>query len=342
MIVITDILKSPFDEGGKVAILNLLDRLKHNDECIIFSVNGDTDLKVADYHFDLNKLLFSPGFYRKVRNCSSKKLVYIPEASITLASFIRSKLLQLFCRKKIVMVSLQPRNYWQVLHPIIRMAGPDCVITQSRITKNLLEKIGVKSRILPLGVDETKFREFDAATKKKIREQYGIENDKTVLLHVGHIRENRNLGWLRTVKSRMPDINIIIVGSSSFLQEKKVYDILGQSGISIITKYVADLSELYNIADYYVFPVIKNDGAIETPLSVLEAMACNLSIITTRFGSLPDVFVPDKHFHFVDSVEEILVLLQNGKPEKCRNRSKVVPFTWDKIAGQLIQILRTL
>ena len=100
-----------------------------------------------------------------------------------------------------------------------------------------------------------------------------------------------------------------------------------------------NIEELYNIADYYLFPVIRNDAAIETPLSVLEAMACNIPIITTAFGSLPDQFSEDDNFYFVNSIDEAIGILKNSRIRECKNRDKVKQFTWDEVVRKLVEMV---
>ena len=36
-----------------------------------------------------------------------------------------------------------------------------------------------------------------------------------------------------------------------------------------------------------MFSTVDPKACIETPLSVLEALSCNIPVITTKFGSLP-------------------------------------------------------
>ena len=56
------------------------------------------------------------------------------------------------------------------------------------------------------------------------------------------------------------------------------------------TEYITHLEEIYALSDCYVFPTTDRRYCVEMPLSVLEAMSCNLPMLTTRFGALPGVF----------------------------------------------------
>lgn len=83
-----------------------------------------------------------------------------------------------------------------------------------------------------------------------------------------------------------------------------------------------------------------NTSAIEIPLTVLEAMACNLPVITDRFGGLPDLFQPGDGFYFTsnenDMVNIVLELCKKRPPVKTRDR--VNELSWENVAGRLTKI----
>ena len=338
MLVITNLLKNPFDEGAKVATYNLSKCLKDEFNWKIVSVNGSGKFDFIDYQVSLNRLFFDMEFYRKVKKYGDK-ILYLPHSSLTLASIVRARLLEWFTGAKVAIFSFQPVVYSKFTKFIIRLIKPFCVITQSNSTDRSLNRMGINTAILPLGVDTAKFTELDPWTKKKLREKFSIGRDKTVLLHVGHFSSLRNLEWLSQIKSRVPNSDVVFAASTSTPQNTELHNRLIQNGITVIADYIPRMEELYNIADYYVFPVLKKNSAIETPLSVLEAMACNLPIITTAFGSLPDVFKEDSCFHFVHSYEEVIDILRKGRAAGCNNREKIQPFGWSEVTRKLVEKL---
>lgn len=340
MIVITDLLRSPIDEGAKVTTYNLLKQFKtYNANTTVLSINGDSSFEFVDNHYYLNKLLLNLSFFKDISQYSDNSILYIPEASATFFSFIRAKLLYLFTGKDVYVLSLQPRTYRPISKALIKVIPPKLIITQSKTTGRYFSKLGIKNKVLPLGVDDSKYYELDAVAKKELRSKFKIQQERTVLLHVGHVQLSRNLEWMVRVKERLPEIEIIIVGSTYNQDDKELRETLLNKGIRVIGEYSPNMEEIYNLADYYIFPVVQNDGAIETPLSVLEAMACNLPVLTTRFGSLPDVFKEDECFHYVKSSEEIVSILKKGKSINCNNIEKIKPFTWDAIAVRLVEMV---
>lgn len=339
MIIITDILKEPFDEGFKIATYKLLEQIKTETGNFIVSINAEPELPFVDTFFKLNKLLFSPAFYKAIKGQGQNNILYIPVASISLFSLIRAKLLNLFTKKNIFILSLQSRLYGPLDKIIIKAIKPKCIITQSSKTEQYLSTFGIKCVVLPLGVDDTKYSEFNFSGKQALRTRYKIEAEQTVVLHVGHIQQSRNLEWLLQMKEKLPAIEVIIVGSTYSKDDKSLYKRLTDKGIRIFNEYMPNMEDIYNLADFYVFPVLQEDGAIETPLSVLEAMACNLPVITTRFGSLPDTFPADDFFHYVQSSDEIIDSIKKLKKGNCNNRKKVGLYTWKQVSRQLSEII---
>jgi glycosyltransferase involved in cell wall biosynthesis len=339
VIIVTDILKFPIDEGAKVAALNLIQSYKNKYPCKLAVINGSCNLSFNAENFKLNKLLFSNRFYRYVKFSFSKKILYIPSQSITPATFVRAKLLQLFTGKDVHILSLQPKKYRIAVRNMVSVIRPASIITQSVNSAKELNLSGIRTNVLPLGVDSRKFCECDIHKKNKLRRKYSLDSKRKILLHIGHIKRSRNIEWLIEVKRRLPDVTILVVGSTTTVQDEEFHILIEKEGLIVIREYISNIEEMYQLADWYVFPVLKNDAAIETPLSVLEAMATNLPVLTTRFGSLPDTFHHDECFKFVNSPNDIVEALRNGFPDHCNNREKIKAFTWEAIADRLHELV---
>jgi len=108
MIFITDIIRKPLDEGGKVGAFNLIYNFQKKYPCEIVTVNCNLELPFATKDFRLNKLLFGKAFYEYIKVLASDRILYIPSQSITLATFVRAKLLACITSKQVSILSLQP------------------------------------------------------------------------------------------------------------------------------------------------------------------------------------------------------------------------------------------
>lgn len=343
MIIVTDLLRQPIDEGAKKTALNIVLQFKRN-KINVFAVNSDYLTEQVDSYFQINKLLFNLKFYIALRKIDSDQLLYIPEASNTVASYIRSFLLRLFTGKKIVMMALQPRQYSKFIVFFLKLIQPQLIIVQSRQASNYLTNIGIKNTFTPLGVDLKDFRPVSNNEKLEVRKKMGMDEESLVILHVGHIKNSRNLRWLIEIKNNLPSSEVIVVGSTYSPNDSQTFIELQKANIRILNSYIPDIREIYAISDYYVFPVEKSDGAIGTPLSVLEAMASNLVVFSTRFGSLPDVIKDGDGFYFIDSVEEFMEIhrkIENIDMKKInKNSEKALEFSWEKIATRIETAMR--
>ncbi len=341
MIVITDLLRIPFDEGAKKTAINLINKMSLNERFIALSIKGDVHKDVVTEIVDTNKSFLNFKFLITVRSKPQNNIIYIPESSATIFSFIRALLLNIFTKKHVTILALQPRKYYGFKKIIFKMLAPMQILTPSKSYANYLHVNNIKSHSIPLGVDDEKYRQYGKTTCNDIRHKYNIPINKTVLLHVGHIRSSRNLEWLLDVKKKLPYLEVVIVGSSYNSSCHELKSRLVDNDIKIISQYIENMAELYNIADYYFFPVVDDQGAISTPLSVLEAMACNIPVFTTKFGSLGEMFVQDECLRFVSGSDEVVSYLKesNVRMSDCTNREKISNYTWKMIAKKIEHIV---
>lgn len=126
--------------------------------------------------------------------------------------------------------------------------------------------------------------------------------DVPVAVHVGHLRANRGLERLAAVKILLGDrIEVVVQASPRFEPEPDVLRMLGAAGVHVSRGFVAEIAQVYRSADLYLFPAAPDHhGAVELPLSVIESMACEVPVIATRFGALPETL---RHSNGVTLVE---------------------------------------
>jgi len=233
-----------------------------------------------------------------------------------------------------ILSALQPKLSFPHLLRVIR---PDLVLTCSSKSLYAFRKYGCESFFLPVGVSLKKFRPLGEESREKLRVRYGVQ-DKFAILHVGHIKKNRGVQHLAQLQQG--NNQVIIVSSVSQPIERDVYDFLLKKKVRILREYFANIEEIYNLADCYVFPTTDPLGSIELPLSVLEAMACNLPVICTRYGGIPDLFREGQGLFFIDRSEELqdaIEVVKSGNISP-RTREKVRPFDWQNIGLMLEKI----
>jgi glycosyltransferase involved in cell wall biosynthesis len=130
------------------------------------------------------------------------------------------------------------------------------------------------------------------------------------------------------------DNQVIVVASTHHGNDPNIRDELAASGCKIWQRYCDHIEEVYALSNCYIYPVILG---IFAPLSVLEAMSCNLPVITTRHEWLTSVLKEGQGLKFAESNREILQAIGDVKADggKINTRNQVSPYSWKKVVQQL-------
>ena len=227
----------------------------------------------------------------------------------------------------------------------LSFAKPDLVLIQSPVSEKKFNLMGYKTQFLPNGVDVAKFTPISMEHRQTLRKKYGLREDAFVILHVASIKRARNLGIFKQISRQNSDFQVVIIGRVGEKRDEKLASELQESGCLVWKEYFPNMEEIYATTDCYIFPTIDSMACIETPLSVLEAMACNIPIITSRFGALPNMFSEGDGLFFTGSDEQITELvntIHQKYPIATNTREKVIPFSWQNISKELNNIYKTL
>lgn len=226
---------------------------------------------------------------------------------------------------------------------LISKFKPNLILVQSEESKRLFKKYGCKTEFLPNGVDIDKFSLIDNQRKKKLRNKYGINQDTFIILHVGHITEGRNL--LSLIELNSPEYQVLIIGSPSTKVDNRILGKLLDSGVIVWGEYFDRIQDIYAISDCYVFPTLRNVNSIEIPLSVMEAMACNIPVISTKFYGMKELFPEsEKGFYYVENMnqaKEIICQIMDND-HIVETRSMVETYSWNEIIKKLEKIYQEI
>jgi len=257
----------------------------------------------------------------------------------------------LFLSKLLSMTNLRAKTVISAPHAaglhktkLLTLFRPDIMLTQSNLSEDLFKSLKYKTRFLPNGVNIQKFVPITIESKLALRNKYGISEKSFVVLHVASLKRERNLEIMKTLARTNNNIQVVIIGRIGEQRDEEFVNELKISGCLVLTRYFPNIEELYGIADCYLFPTVDKRACIETPLSILEAMSCNLPIITTRFGALPRLFKENNGFFYTTDNKEImkaLAIIERGEL-KIRTREMVLPYNCDNIHEELLGIYHDL
>jgi glycosyltransferase involved in cell wall biosynthesis len=335
--VFSERLALPFDEGIKNYALNLARELAQDHDVLTLTAYGESLPAFAVENLPANPLLFSPRLAARVQEFEPDLIIYVPTACATLFSFWRARRLKAFSRgAPVALVALQPRAYGYLARALMPRLRPDLVIVQSELTQGALASLGCHTSLVPPAIDLERFQPASAARQVELRRQYGLDPEVPVVLHVGHLNRGRNVQAL----ARLPSLGmqVVVVGSTSTPHDQGLVDELLAAGVRVMTQYVADIAQIYQLADCYVFPVMAETGAIDVPLSVLEAMACDLAVVTTRFGGLPQLFASAPGLRYVDNAQQLCQAVEACRGlSEAHTRAMVAPYAWSQAVGLLLE-----
>ena len=219
--------------------------------------------------------------------------------------------------------------------------GPDLVLAQALDSERKFRRLGLRTMFLPNGVDIDRFVPASEDAKQRLRNQYDIGN-QFVVLHVGPLKRGRNVQMLGQLQGN--NRQVLIVGRPSDPDERDIIEELRAKGCIIRSEYFAKIHEIYALSDCYVFPTLNHRYCVETPLSVLEAMACNLPVVATPFGALTRIASAGEGVVYAqtpDAFEQAVAMFESGSGA-VHTRRKVLHLSWTNLARQLENIYEQL
>jgi glycosyltransferase involved in cell wall biosynthesis len=183
-----------------------------------------------------------------------------------------------------------------------------------------------KIRIVPLGFDLRKFQENLIENRNTTRTKFNIGNDEIAVAIVGRLTPIKNhelfLEALRIVQNRTSKkVKIFIVGDG--LEREKLEQIsstIPQNNKFLIffTSWVKEIV-IFNAGMDICCLSSLNEG---TPVSLIEAQAANVPIVSTDVGGVKDVVLDNETGFLVPSenaelfAEKLLILIENENIRK--------------------------
>lgn len=314
----------------KVCILgisdNQLDEGMKNFGKNLFSSLQDTSIDTQ--LFDIGDV-FSTQEFNQLRLFNPDVVHLIPGP--TLKGLLIMRLLGRVLDAKTVVSAMHPHLRFHD-ERLLRHLEPDLVLVQSSDTAQFFENVGFDTAWLPSGVDLEKFHPVSESRKKELREELSLPPDERLFLHVGHLKRERNVLELDSLSNLG---TIVVIGSTSTDQQPEVIRTLRNQGHFVETEYIHQIQRYYQTADYYVFPTKETEHSIQIPLSVLEAMACDVPVLSTLFGGLPDLFTEEDGLVFFENLEN---MTEDTIPDslQTRNRDRVREHSWHRIAERAV------
>ena len=170
----------------------------------------------------------------------------------------------------------------------------DHVIVPSSAINDVLKKYGVTTTrsLIPTGIELDQLNHGD---KKRFKEKYAINEDRPILLNVGRVAHEKNIGFLirmlTHVWQEIPEVLLVIAGEGPAEKslQKTALSLGLQDNILFIgyQQRMTGLNDCYASGDIFIF----SSNTETQGLVLLEAMACCIPVVSTAVLGTRDILI---------------------------------------------------
>lgn len=338
MILLSNCLTDIVDEGCLKVANSLAKRIKQADDHVtVLSIRRRS--KLTDAYMEVNKLLLSPKLIRFIRG-RKEPVLYIPFPTRSIPTAFRIFWLSWFSPKQVsvVLTMTPPQNTVSKL--LLRLSRAHLYALSKEAADFYAKQVNPKRvTYLRTGVDTNRFVPVNAARTAELKKKYGLDPNKKVVLHVGHLKAGRNVAQLIKVDSAY-QVLLVVSTFTKDSQDVQLKERLEKCGnITIMDGYIPHIEEIYQLADVYFFPVTEQGNCIDVPLSCLEAAACGKPVLTTAYGEMRELM--DKEgFYSIEKMEaeEINRSIRLAITDTAQNpREAVMAYDWSQAVRILLE-----
>jgi glycosyltransferase involved in cell wall biosynthesis len=321
-------------EGLLVFVMHLARYLHRLSDLTILYAGGEPEEGHRALELLSSKCVVTLDLVRFLRTESFDIVIYVPSSSFTAYGLLRAAVLRSLAKAPTIVIAMQHRKIGKLHTLFSRLTTPELVLTPVGELGLGVERLGLRTGFIIPGFDEAVFTPVSHETKAALRRKYGLPQDQYIVLHVGHIKENRNMQVLLKHRDWGRDIVPVVKGGEV---EHSWLHRLQMAGVIVFDEYLDRMHELYQASDCYLFPVSSPTGALEFPLSVVEAAACNLPVITTPFGALPEIIREGDGFHYIRSFAEIPDRIASIRSSPIHTSDKVIGLSWNSVFAKYLE-----
>lgn len=295
-------------------LINSARALRREKFEIIHGVGRCLDINVFNPHGGVEKA------YLKQEFCSISNGLYLLYKSV-----IRYVSLQHYLK-----IWIQKKQY-------LRTEVRKFIAISKMVKKDMMQYYGVpeeKISVLTNCIDLERFHPRNRAVyRASKRKELGIDEKTVILLFAGNNYRLKGLGpllaALTLLRRRFPNqhIRLLVAGRGKVGRYSRRAAKLGILGCTTFLGPVQGMERYYAASDIYVQPTFYDPCS----LTVLEALASGLPVITTRFNGAADVMTSDRGGRVIEdpaNVEDLAESIALFLKEERRNEARVVSRQW--------------
>jgi len=271
---------------------------------------------------------------RKLKEIDPDITIYIPSSPRIIMNLLKILLWKGKSRRN-VLILLQPPTG---MAPFARRILNGVILYRQFDSKLLPPSLQERNwKVIPSGANTSHFKPITKNEKDKLKIQYGFSPGDRIILSVGHLTEGRNLNLIMKI-SKTITAKTIFVTNEIRADDPVLKTQLKESGVIIFDRYLEKIQDLYSISDCYVFPTVNPGSAIGMPLSILEALSCNIPVVSAKFGIIHEILKEEDGITFFNDDESAIMLIRKIISETSDNYSNqsAINFGWNEIVKKII------
>jgi len=181
-----------------------------------------------------------------------------------------------------------------------------------------------KIAVLYPPIDVNFYRPVD---KNQVRKKLGLPAEDKIILYLGNVSEDRFperivLQTLRDLIKEYPRVKLLVFAPKNNANMRRVLEIRAKARefniVSSVKVKAEDLpmpekSMLYGVSDMFIFPALVSYTATEPPLTILEAMASGLPVVSSDIPSVREIIT--------DGANGAIVSLENRESKQLTDKT---------------------
>lgn len=245
-----------------------------------------------------------------------------------------TRMVTMLCKNTWIVCVQKPEQSFQMLNGKHPLKCSYLTLTDADVADITLA-IGKVKRKIGVGIKEEKFAPVSSEKARQLKQKYGLDPEKLLIIHVGHCSKGRGLEDF----VRLTNVERLVIASGMF-EDAATVQKLEQAGVKIHKGFLENVEEIYQMADVYLFPTKSAEFVISIPLSVMEALSAGTPVIGYRsFANLTEIECDPRGITFVDDSSEINKILAEVAKQKQNKSYLINAKTWEAIAADVLHLV---
>lgn len=271
---------------------------------------------------------------RRLREIDPDTIIYIPSSPRIMRNLLKFCLWKGKSKRRALILLQPPKGAMPFTSRILKGTKLFRQFDLNRLPRSLRNRTW---QVIPSGVNTSDFKPVSKDEKDRLKIQFGFAAGDRIVVSVGHLTKGRNLDLVMKI-SKSIDAKTVFVCGEFKENDSDIVARLKTSGIVVFDNYIDRIQDIYSLSDCYLFPTRYSDSAIGMPLSILEALSCNIPVVSTKFGVIQEIVDKGDGIAFFDEDETAIKLVREKISETHNDdpRKMALNFDWNNVMKLII------